>query len=497
MIFQILKKRANQGDLIFKREDKVISIPYPEMFNLAEIFSNELIEKGIKRGDSVGIFLDNSPEWVIIDLACHRIGAIVVPINTKLPSEDINHILEDSKTKLLFSKKDFKFTDIFFIKEDFIENLKNIKKIKELKFETNPKDIATISYTSGSSGKPKGVVLTHNNIIYNFENQPVKINHNDLMISYLPLSHMYERTCGYYAAMYNDTTIVLLENPKDIQSYIKEFKPTVLTSVPYVLEKIYKKVVEKKSTQIIGKMGVDFIIRKKLKEKLGGRLRLISCGGAPMDKKIADFFFSMKIPVYQGYGLTELSPLVSTNTPEENKIGSVGKPIKGVKVKISEEGTLLVNSPGLMKRYAHEEKDFNEEWFDTNDLAEIDGDGFIYIKGRKDNLIVLNNGKNIYPEKLEKLLEKEGIDFAVIFGNEHPYIIALLFTYKERPRVDDIIKRVNKNLPDYEKIKKVLLIKDKLRVENKTLTPTLKKIRKNIEKKYIDMIDQIYSHKSL
>jgi len=492
MLFELLKSQATKGKLKFKRKDKVLSIPYPRLFELAENFSRELIKKGIEKGDSVAILLENSPEWIIIDLACHRIGAIVIPIGTKLSKENIKYILKDSKTKILFSNKEVGFPSIEIVdKENWLRKLEKLKKGKLSETKVYGRDIATICYTSGTTGDTKGVILTHDNIVHNIKNQPIKSDYNDLTISYLPLSHMYERSCGYYATMYNDSTIVLLDDAKKLLDYIQEFKPTILMSVPYVLEKIHRKINEKRFVKTLNSVGLRKLMGRSLRKKMGNRLRLISCGGAPLNNEVAEFFSSMKLPIYQGYGLTELSPLVSTNYPEENRIGSVGKPIKDVEVKISDSGTLLVKSPGLMKRYTHEKEDIGNRWFDTNDLAEI-RDEFIYIKGRKDNLIILPNGRNISPEKIETLLERAGIDFAFIYGNNKPHIVALLFTDKNDKEVGNIINVVNKKLPDYEKIRKFLIFNEELNVENKTLTPTLKKVRKNIEEKYKKEIEKLY-----
>ena len=498
-------KKRNKIAFLFKKEGKIYSLSYKKLLELVKIFSFSLRELGLKKGDSVGICLPNCIEWVISDLACLKIGMITVPIPKSIPKNSLSYIIKDSKIKaVICNKKEFsKKLRKSKIKIIDVENFKNYFKKFENKaekenddnFRVNEEEIATICYTSGSTGNPKGVMLAHKNILFNVKNQPFVITEKDLVISYLPLSHMFERSFGYYAPLFSGATIVLCENHKEILDYCHDFKPTFLLSVPRVIDVINKKIEEdKRAKKLLRIPLLRKIVGFNLKKRLGGRLRFIVCGGAPLGD-LGKKFSKIGIKIYEGYGTTETAPLISANYPGNNKFGSVGRPIKGVKIKI-DNGKIYVKSPGLMKGYTSPtltEKRFKNGWFDTGDLGFIDKDGFLFIKGRADDMIVLNTGKKTFPEQIEKLLNKiKGVEQSFVYGNNKPYLVALIFGKVIEEELKKDIEELNKKFQAHEKIKKFSIIEEPFTIENGLLTHTLKLKRKEIYNKYKKIIEKMY-----
>jgi len=533
-------KTGEKVALIYKKQNKRYEATYKKLIGIAKSFSLELEKLGLKKGESLVIFLPNSFEWVVADLAGLRIGAKIVPVPKNISNENLNYILKDSKAKIIVTDKKIKLSKIKVVDVrenklltlvsrhllckcqifpehpenptnkphtlvcgkqkgfldindfDFKENLG--KESKE-KHKIDDEDIATICYTSGSTGKPKGVMLTHKNILSNIYNQPFDVNEKDVLISYLPLSHMFERTCGYYAALFNKATIVLCEDYNKLLDYCEEFKPTILLTIPRIIEKINNKLEENKSARILSKIPlVRKIVGRKLKKRIGGKLRFMVCGGAPLGE-LGKKFWSLGIKIYEGYGMTETSPVISTNYPGNVKFGSVGKPLKNVKVKI-ENGRIYVKSPGLMKGYTSSlltKSNIKDSWLDTGDLGYIDREGFLYIKGRADDCIVMSNGKKAFPEPLEKKLARiKGVEQAFVYGSGKSYLIALVYGKINKEELEKEIEKINKKLFHHEQIRKFSLIKEPFSIENRMLTHTLKLRRQNIYNKYKDLIEGMY-----
>ncbi len=498
-LFNEIKSSALKRDkpaLIYKKKGQTKIVSYRKMIELAENLSYYLEKQGIKKGDSLGIHLPNSFEWVISDLAGLRLGAKVVPIYKNISAQDLNFIIKNSKIKILITDVQEKIENVKVLEVNNFEKYLNHKVNQKNHKKINNDDIATICYTSGSSGKPKGALLTHKNILHIMKNQPFKINEKDTFISYLPLSHMFERTCGYYSSLYNGATIVLCKDFSKLMEYCEEFKPTIMLTIPRMIEKMEKKVEENFLSRNLSKTPLlRYLIKKKLRRRLGGRLRFMVSGGAPLDKKLAKKFWKLGIRIYEGYGMTECAPVISSNYENNNKFGSVGIPMKDVKIKIH-NGKIFVKAPSVMKGYTNRKltsERFKKGWLNTGDLGFFDKKGFLHILGREDNCIIMSNGKKTFPEPIEREITKiKGVEQAVVFGSNKPYLTALIYATKNKKELNKYIEKLNQKFSNHQKIRKFDFIHEPLTPENGMLTPTLKVKREEVFKKFKNNLEKLY-----
>ncbi len=540
-----------------------------------------LYSLGIRYGDKVAILSESRPEWTMTDLGILSIGAIDVPIYTTQALPQVEFILTNSESKLIFisTKQLYErvlpvlerigFTDkvITFEKEPLGPNVKTLEELEkigenlnnenpslydELKSKVKPDDLATIIYTSGTTGEPKGVMLTHSNLISNAVTCASLFTWNaerEVALTYLPLSHIFERMI-IYLYLYIGLQIWYAESIDKLADNLLEVRPTVMTTVPRFLEKAEERMMaqvqkmsplkrklfnwamniarqydpEKKfplSYRIKHKIA-DVLVYKKLRQRFGGRFRFIVSGGAALRPDLARIFTAAGIPVLQGYGLTETSPVISVNRLERNRIGSVGPVIPGVAVKIAEDGEILVDGPNVMKGYYKNEeatiKAFYHTWFRTGDIGYLDKDGFLFITDRKKDLIKTSGGKFITPQVIENLLSSNiYVDKAVVIGEGRKFASALIFPNFEalhqfaqennisysnntelvnHPKVQElyqkIVDEVNTHLAQWETIKKFAVIDGILTIDEDYLTPTLKVKRRNVEARYKDLIDSFY-----
>jgi len=540
-----------------------------------------LYSLGIRFGDKVALLSESRPEWTMTDLGILSLGAIDVPIYTTQSLPQVEFIITNSESKLIFisTKQLYErilpvleklgFTDkvITFEKEPpapgvmTLEQLESIgEKLNnenpslydELKSKVKPDDLATIIYTSGTTGEPKGVMLTHSNLISNATTCASLFSWNadkEVALTYLPLSHIFERMI-IYLYLYIGIQIWYAESIDKLADNLIEVKPTVMTTVPRFLEKAEERMLaqvqkmsslkrklfnwamdiarqfdpEKKfplSYRIKHKIA-DILVYKKLRERFGGRFRFIVSGGAALRPDLARIFTAAGIPVLQGYGLTETSPVISVNRLERNRIGSVGPVIPGVAVKIAEDGEIWVDGPNVMKGYYKNEeatqRAFYCTWFKTGDIGYIDKDGFLFITDRKKDLIKTSGGKFIAPQLIENLLSSSVyVDKAVVIGEGRKFASALIFpnfealkqfaqenniTYSNNsellnhPKVQElyqkIVDEINSKLAHWETIKKFAVIDGVLTIDEDYLTPTLKVKRRNVEARYRDLIDSFY-----
>ncbi len=496
------KEHRDATAILYKRNNKICSLTYSELFDYVSRFAKVLDFSGLKKGDRVGIMIENSPEFIISDLACIKKGLISIPIPTKISNENLSYIINDSEINLMISFRKINFKKLFLIdfNESIEKNLFNISKKQAKSSKIESQEIATICYTSGSTGVPKGVVLTHKNIISNILSQPFDLSYKDTIISYLPISHMFERTGGYYSCLYNRVKIAI-SSPDTLLDDLSVYKPTIMLAVPRVLEKVYNAVNEKKFARTVSKLPIARkFVAKKLKARFGGRLRFIICGGSHLDKEVCNFFWKLGIRVFEGYGMTETSPVISVNYEQDYKIGSVGRPLRDVEINVN-NGRLFVKTPGMMMGYLRNKKILNDRlvngWLDTGDIAKIDEEGFLYILGRADDLIVMSNGKKTYPEHIEKKLEKsKHVNQAFVFGDNKPFITAIIHSNSSEEEVKSIVESINKELNSWETIKKFKLISEPFSVENNTLTHTLKLKRKSIYKRHFQIIEGLYKNEN-
>ncbi len=570
VFFETANKHPNKTCFLYKKEGVYFPITYKEVGNQIKILASALQKFGINKGDKIAILSENRPEWAISDLAIMLTGAITVPLHATFSPKAICNTLKHSQAKILIvSNSDFlnkvllgqkylkKLEKIIFLEKLTAIQKENLtKKVFDWnalfsfhkpedyeKVFLDPDDICSIIYTSGTTGNPKGVLLTHLNFLSNVEaiNDIIPVKENDVFLSFLPLSHVLERTAGYYIPISFGATIAYAENTKQLPLNLREVRPTVLISVPRIFEKFYDAIWDKinfskplkqkifkwalkQEKNTISRKMADFLVFKKLRSQMGGKLRLTISGGASLSENLGRFFLKTGILILEGYGLTETSPVISANQENSFKFGSVGKIIPGVKVKITDNKEILVKGPNVFKGYLRNKKEtgfaFNKEgWFHTGDLGFVDSHGFLTIIGREKEMIVLSGGKNVWPEHIENLLNNDRfISQSMILGNKRKFVSVLIVPdWKEVKKhmkennmplqeheklVKDqtilsvfwqrIDEKINPNLSECEKIKKFALLPQEFSQEQDELTPTLKLRRHIIEKHCKKPIDLMY-----
>ena len=521
---------------------------------------------GITEGDRVVIFSNSRHEYIRADLALNKIGAITVPIHTSLSPRLIKYIIDDAGASFLI------IGDLL-SKFQQIEKQVNLKKVitfnqiewrqdfiyfddlyKEDPDQEAPADFAVcnIIYTSGTTGDPKGVMLTNENFLSNIvaAAQYVPYTSRDVFLSFLPLSHILERTAGYLAPLYFGAAIYFADSPKTIADDIKKAKPTILVCVPRIFEKVYEKVMDKvrassklKQNLVYTSLSIsraylnakkensslkiflrlthflsDHFVLNKIRQALGGRLKYAIAGGAALNPAIAKFFETIGIKVLEGYGLTETSPIIAVNPVKHYKFGTVGKIIPGVEVKLAEDDEILTKGPNVMKGYYNDEKRtkeaFDDEgWFKTGDLGHLDQDGYLTIIGRKKEMIITSTGKNINPADLENaLVESRYINQAMVYGDRQKYLSALIVPdYEELKKyaeennlkleyfqllknsqvIEFYQQEINnqlKDFPDNEQVRKFILLEKEFSEEREELTPSLKLRRDKILNNYKHLV---------
>jgi len=567
---EISHKFPRKTATLHKENGVYFPTSFRELEESVREFAGELQTLGVKKGDRVAILSENRPEWVISDLGIMLSGGIVVPVHTTLNARAISNILRHCEAKIIIVsnrellnkififQKELPFLEKIIFLETIADGLKTIsekpilswKKLLERgeKNEFTPvfldsDDVCTIIYTSGTTGEPKGVMLTHYNFLSNAQavTEVIPLKEKDVFLSFLPLSHVLERLAGYYIPLLKGITIAYAEGLKQLPYNLKEVKPTILISVPRVFEKFDDKIWDKVNASsalqkkiflwaVNQKKGsfryriAEYLVFKKIRKQLGGHLRIAVSGGASLNEKIAKFFWKIGVKILEGYGLTETSPVISVNSEEGYKFGTVGRHVSGVKVKISPEKEILVKGPNVMQAYyknpEETKKAFDEEgWFCTGDLGFVDNEGFLTVVGRKKEMIVTSYGKNVWPEKIENEVNKDPyVAQAMVIGHNRKFIAALIvpdwgevknFLIKNNLQVQDPerlvtsqkivdllqerINLINQNLSSYEQIKKFKLLDEEFSSAKEELTPTLKLRRHIIEKHYQKEIEGMYS----
>ena len=522
-----------------------------------------LSEKNVKKGDRVLIVSENRPEWLIADLAILFNGAIAVPNYTTYTINDFAFTINDCKPVGLIVSNDqllnkileackkinYKFNFIIYLNENKLEEAQNIINFSDIKkkeineelalsfFKEKNKDLlrvdpACIIYTSGTQGTPKGVILSHGGILKNCEGALEFLdfikNSRSTFLTWLPLSHSYEHTVQFVQLTLG-AKIFYSESLDKLMNNLKIAKPTIMTAVPRfytnLVNKIkinlqnqsnLKKIIFQKTLQLGEKkvLGVqmsffekivnfilDLIVRKKIKNQFGGKIKAFISGGGPLDYNVGLFLNSLGLPTLQGYGLTEASPVVSCNPINKIKIDTVGKIFKDVSVNIASDGEILVKGENLMLGYwnnkTETEKIIKNGWLYTGDIGEIDNEGYLKITDRKKDIIVNAGGDNIAPSKIENLLANyPEIIQSYIYGDKKNYLVALIVVSKEledrKNKIKVTIDKVNQELSIIEKIKKFIIIDDPFTIENQMLTPTMKIRRHQIKKVFGEQLEKLY-----
>ena len=522
-----------------------------------------LNEKNVNKGDRVLIVSENRPEWLIVDLAILFNGAIAVPNYTTYTINDFAFTINDCKPVGLIVSNDqllntvleackkinYKFNFIIYLNQNKFEAAQNIINFSDIKknsideevvlsfFKDKNKDLlridpACIIYTSGTQGTPKGVILSHGGILKNCEGALEFLdfikNSRSTFLTWLPLSHSYEHTVQFVQLTLG-AKIFYSESLDKLMSNLKIAKPTIMTAVPRfytnLVNKIkinlqnqshLKKIIFQKTLQLGEKkvLGIqmsffekiinfilDLIVRKKIKNQFGGKIKAFISGGGPLDYNVGLFLNSLGLPTLQGYGLTEASPVVSCNPINKIKIDTVGKIFKDVSVNIASDGEILVKGENLMLGYWNNqietEKIIKNGWLYTGDIGEIDNEGYLKITDRKKDIIVNAGGDNIAPSKIENLLANyPEIIQSYIYGDKKNYLVALIVVSKEledrKNKSSIIINKVNQELSIIEKIKKFIIIDDPFTIENQMLTPTMKIRRHQIKKVFGEQLEKLY-----
>ncbi len=506
------------------------------------------IKSLIKQGDRCLILSENRPYWLMTDIAIMNAGGISVPIFTTYSANDYEYILNDCKPSLIFVSNQDQFNKIKkFINSD-VKKIISFEKIdtdslliKEiLNEEINEKIVnkdlkrslpACIIYTSGTSGNPKGVVLSHGGILSNCEGavellEILTKKKDPIFLTWLPLSHSYEHTVQFIQIIVG-AKVFYAESLEKLISNMGIAKPTIMTAVPRFYQNLFTKInmnFEKQSglkrklinqTLILGKKTLkkkelkfgekitnflcEKLVRKKIRNQFGGNLQAFVSGGGALDQNIGEFLNAVGLPTLQGYGLTEASPVVSCNLPDLVKVESVGPPFRTNKVRIAEDGEILIKGENIMLGYwnlkEETEKVIKDGWLHTGDIGELDSNNYLKITDRKKDIIVNLGGDNISPSKVENILcLNENIKQSFVYGDKKNYLVALIVSEKgiNKEKIKLIIENINKNLTSIEKIKKFILIYEEFTIENGMLTPTLKLKRKEIIKNYKQQLENLY-----
>ena len=571
-----------------KKNGQWVDTTVPYLRDTVRYFSSGLRSLGVKPGDRVAILSENRPEWAMADFAILAAGAVTVPIYPTLLGWQIEYILNDAGVVAVICSTDEQYEKIAGVKshvpsinnlvlcdvpaggvpdgvlrfEDVVETGRKDEesngraRFDELLVSRTPADLATLVYTSGTTGNPKGAMLTHGNITSNVVavNNVLPVEGGTTALSILPLSHILERVADY-SYFYKGVTIAYAESVVKVGENLQEIRPEYFAAVPRLFEKMRAKVMDgvaaKSAVQqkmfrwalgvaeerldyritrrpmplglALRSFVADKTVFKKILARLGGRVRFVLSGGAPLSTDLAAFFIGAGLEILEGYGLTETSPVISLNTPTKRKIGTVGPVIPGVEVKIAEDGEILSRGPHIMRGYfnnpeATAQAIDQDGWFHTGDIGLIDEEGFLKITDRKKDIIINAYGKNIAPQPLEALLKSSPyIGTPVLIGDRRKFLIALLVPNFEKLERDaaamgisyhskeelvgndkivalyqNEIDRFNKNLDRQEKIRRFAILPRDFTIEADEITPSLKVKRKSIDKKYKEIIDRLY-----
>ncbi|MCS7079837.1 MAG: long-chain fatty acid--CoA ligase [Chloracidobacterium sp.] len=589
-----IRTYAKDDAFAYKHAGQWIKVSHAAFAERVRKIRSGFLALGVQRGDRVGLLSENRLEWTITDVALLSCGAVDVPIYATSTSAQIAYIINDSGATMLVLSNQKQFDKVaaaigempelkFIITFDPVTVAAPLPpRVKVLTFEeleqlgdrstagdfldemaraAAPDDLATLIYTSGTTGDPKGVMLTHDNLTFNLVanvERLTDVGPDDVALSYLPLSHVYERTV-MNVFIYCGVSVYFAESIDAVAQNLIEVQPTVMTSVPRIFEKILAKIEDegRKAGGLKAKLltwalktGREYsrakyqgsvppmlllqydiafaLVLSKIKNKIAPRVKFFCSGGAALAEDVLHTFSGMGLTILQGYGLTETSPVITANTRQENRPGTVGKPLRGVEIKIAPDGEILTRGRHVMRGYYNKPDKTAEVltpdgWFHTGDIGEIDADGFLRITDRKKDLFKTSGGKYIAPQPIENALTASPyIVQAVVVGNGRKFPGALIVPlaskvqelareagltstdYREllkHPHILDFyrkeVERLTSHLAQWEKIKNIALLENELTIEGGELTPTLKVKRRVVDEKYKAEIDAIYSEKAL
>ena len=585
MVQNTIQQHGSQTALSHKVDKEYQDISYATLAERIKNFCLGLTQLGLQKGDRVALLSENRPEWAITDLAILAGGGVTVPMFSTLTSAQVEYIVRDSGAKIICVSNERQLQKIKDWDANVPTSLQHIVIFDELQDDSvhtfdqvcelgqqvengdqvyqqtseavEPSDLASIIYTSGTTGDPKGAMLTHSNFMSNVgaATGVVTITPEDIFLSFLPLSHVFERMGGHYLPLSSGATIAYAESPFTIRQNMQEVRPTIMMSVPRVYEAMHERIlnsvkegsstkqkifhwsvgVGSKVSQAIQQkkkpsLGLSMkasiankLVFEKLKAVTGGRLRFFVSGGAPLSKAIAEFFHAAGILILEGYGLTETSPVICVNRPDQWKFGTVGPMIPGIEMKIAEDGEILSRGPHIMQGYFNKPSDTAEAidadgWFYTGDIGEVDEEGFLTITDRKKNLLILSNGKNVAPQPIENQLKQSPyISEIMLLGDQRRTITALIvpnldaikeFAAEQQLEAEDMsallqtqeiqrlirgeINQYSSDFADFERVRMFTLMEKEFSEESGEMTPTLKLKRPIIMENHKAAIDQMY-----
>ncbi len=573
---------------------------YKDLYEHVEAFALALRALGLSHGDRIGLMSENRLEWVIADFACACSGFVDVPVFPVLTPKQVEYIFNNAEVKAVICSNTLQLGKLLKV-ADAIPTLEHIIVMQQDAIERNagagdkgvilfqrmvqegrklaqavpgqlerlasgitPDDLLTLIYTSGTTGNPKGVMLSHGNFASNVSGAArlFDIVPTDVVLSYLPLCHAYERTAGYYTCFACGAMIAFADSIETVTENLLEVRPTIMTSVPRLFERIKNRVEKSvqegpeknrkifrwafkvgreryRALQRKGRAGLllsakyalaEKLVFSKIRARTGGNIRLFVSGGAALPADVAEFFFAMGMNIIEGYGLTESSPIIAANPLERPKIGTVGRPIDNAEVKIAEDGEILTRGPNVMLGYYREplataEVIDAQGWLHTGDIGEFDKDGYLRITDRKKHLFVSSGGKNIAPGPIESLLlSSRYIDQIMLIGDKRPFLTALIVPDVDALRetaemqgiavpdlrdaeareafldseatllaIEEDVKRIQRDLAAFERVRRFELLGEPFTVENGMLTPTLKVKRRVVEERYREPIEGMYA----
>lgn len=566
--------------LLYKEDNLWKQLTWNDFAGQVRSVAAYLLSEGIKKGDRVAILSENRPEWAVVDLAALSIGAVTVPIYFTNSSEQIEFILSDALISIIFVSHLGQYKKLFGNEKKMLkgivlfdpsgvpegEGITAFSDIKDYPFEAGvveghveallPDDMASILYTSGTTGLPKGVILTHGNFFSNAVGckSVVDIEDSDLFLSFLPLSHAFERTVGYYVPLLSGATIAYVEALDKIAQNMLEVCPTVVLGVPRFYEKTVAAIMGNVRSMAAWKKGLfgwaldvgaeasklrngnkvlpfflsikeffaHFLVLRKIREKMGGKVRFFVSGGAALSADVAGFFDAIGLTILEGYGLTETSPVMCCNSFEARRLGTVGRPLPQVDIALAEDGEIITRGPNLMQGYFGR-PDLTEEvikngWLYTGDIGEIDEDGYLKITDRKKDIIVTSGGKNVAPQAIEGALVGDSlISQAMVCGDGKNFITALIVPdFKElehlQPELglaglsrDELLEnesvlelfkvRIEERLQSfarYEQVRRFAMAREEFSMDKGEITPTLKLKRKVIYERYRSEMESLY-----
>jgi long-chain acyl-CoA synthetase len=597
VFWQWVRSQPERPAIMYKVGGTYRPVIWREHGKIVELLAGGLMKHGLETGGKVSIMSQSRPHWTWADMAILSLGGVTVPVYPTLAPLESQYLVRHSDSFALFAENEYQAKKILdaselpaelrlivvidgeaplgkdpvkcikwedLLKDGEVHLLAHAKELQKRIDDVKPTDLCSIVYTSGTTGVPKGAMLLHSNIhsVCQMMTKLIGFKNDDISLSFLPLSHVYERVGGQFLSIFQGLVMAYAESIEQVPKNMIEVRPTVLNGVPRFYEKAYQRIqlevrnMPKPQQYLIrwalslgkraakldkangradmmrkfykGELRVaDRLVFSKIRKRFGGRLRIMVSGAAPLAEEVQSFFETIGFSMVEGYGLTETSAPISCNTPEDNKRGTVGKPLPGVEVKIAADGEIMARGPSIFAGY-YKNPDATKEtladgWLMTGDIGEIDAAGYLHIKDRKKDIIITAGGKHVAPQYIENMFKGEGlVSNILVYGDRRKFITALItlspdgikafakrhgIEYNDlselarhplvKQDIDDLVKTKNDALASFERIKKFTILEHDFTAETEELTPTFKVKRKVVTEKYKSILDSMYDAEDL